>query len=386
VKVLLVSSYFPPSGGGLELYVERLAESLTLLPRTSVTVLTGRWPSSLDPQEEYAGFQVRRVPIRFRVSNTPIDPAWVFNLKSVVREIAPDVIVVNVPVVGLSNAVAAVSGDIPVVVVLHAATNLKKGHAAFNIVARLYEATAGAWLLRQATRILAVSSYVQEAVPDRWQGKALTVNTGVPITPLDSPPRYSRRFVFLGQLERAHSWKGLEQIIEACALCRSAGTPVELIVGGDGNDRDRYESMVERLRLGEFVTFRGWIGADERRLLLASATATVLYPTTANDALPLVILESWEAGTAVIVSKIGALPSIVRHGSDALLVEPDNPKLLAEELMRLAENTQQADELGQAGRRRVTTDFNWAVQCKEIEGLLRSLSIEHHTRHGIRHD
>jgi glycosyltransferase involved in cell wall biosynthesis len=144
--------------------------------------------------------------------------------------------------------------------------------------------------------------------------------------------------------------------------------------------------MVERLQLGEFVTFRGWIGADERRLLLASATATVLYPTTANDALPLVILESWEAGTAVIVSKIGALPSIVRHGSDALLVEPDNPKLLAEELMRLAENTQQADELGQAGRRRVTTDFNWAVQCKEIEGLLRSLSIEHHTRHGIRHD
>jgi glycosyltransferase involved in cell wall biosynthesis len=376
MRVLLVSSYFPPSGGGAAGYVERLAESLALLPDTEVTVLTGRWPSSLDPREDQAGFHIRRVPIRFRISNTPIDPAWVFNLRKVVREIAPDVIVVNVPVPGLSNAVAAVSGRIPVVVVLHAATTLKKGHAAFNIVVRLYEATAGAWLLGRATRILSYSTYVQGTVPDRWQGKALTINSGVPIQPLDAPPRSARRFVFLGQLDRTHSWKGLEEIIEACALCRSAGTPVELIVGGDGDDRARYQSIVERLHLGDLVTFLGWVGAEERRSLLASATATVLYPNTSNDALPFVILESWEAGTPVIVSRIGSLPSIVQPGSDAVLVGPDNPKLLAEELLRLAEDTQLADEMGRAGRRRVETEFNWGIQSKLVEGLLRTLSID----------
>jgi glycosyltransferase involved in cell wall biosynthesis len=351
-----------------------LAESLSRLPDTDVTVLTSRWPSSLDPREEYAGVHIRRVPIRFHISNTPIDPGWVVNLKKVVREIAPDVIVVNVPVPGLSNAVAAVSGRIPVVVVLHAATTLKKGHAAFNVLARLYEATAGAWLLHQATRILAYSSYVQETLPDRWQGKALTINSGVPIQPLDPSPRSPRRFVFLGQLDRTHSWKGLDGIIEACALCRSAGAPVELVVGGDGNDRARYESIVERLRLGEFVTFRGQVGPEERRSLLMTATATVLYPTTSNDALPFVILESWEAGTPVIVSRIGSLPSVVHPGSDALLVEPDNPELLAEELMRLADDPQLADELGAAGRRRVMTEFNWDIQSKVVEELLRTLS------------
>ena len=132
----------------------------------------------------------------------------------------------------------------------------------------------------------------------------VTVNNGVRVMDPDPQPRrrVPGRFVFLGQLDRTHAWKGLEQVLEACALCRSAGTSVELVVGGDGDDRARYEDMVRRLGLGDQVAFRGWVDADERRQLLASAMATVVYPTTANAALPTVICESWEAGTPVIVA------------------------------------------------------------------------------------
>ncbi len=373
MKVLLVSAYFHPSVGGLELYVKRLAESLVVLPGTNVTVLTSRWPASLDAEEVYDDIEIRRVPIRFRFSNTPIDPAWIVNMRRTVRAIAPDVIVVNVPVPGLSNAAAAVAKDIPVVVVLHAATTLKKGHTAFNVVARMYEATAGAWLLKEATRIVAVSSYVAATVPSRWQSKVVTVNNGVRVQPLDAPPRLPRRFVFLGQLDRTHAWKGLEKIIEACALCRSAGTPVDLVVAGDGNDRARYEAMVDRLGLDERVTFRGWVDAEERRALLATATAVVVYPTTENDALPTVIPESWEAGTPVIAGAIGALPSIVKDGSDGLIVEPANPHRLAAALCNLADDAGLTERLGKAGRARVLVEFDWERQVAVIESLLHGI-------------
>ncbi len=131
--------------------------------------------------------------------------------------------------------------------------------------------------------------------------------------------------------------------------------------------------MAARLGLRR-VSFRGWVGAEERRSLLATATATIVYPTTCNDALPTVILESWEAGTPVVASRIGALPTIVNDSSDGLLVEPANPGALAEALMRVAGDGQLAAQLGAAGRRRVLAEFDWDDQVTKMEDLLGSLT------------
>ncbi len=373
MNVLLVASYFHPNVGGLEEYVKRLGQSLASRPGTTVTVLTVRWPAGLEATETYGDVQVRRVPARWRVSNTPLSPAWPVSLRRVIREISPDVVVVNVPVPGLANVVASVCGALPLVVVLHAATTLKAGHPAFNLLARCYEATAGARLLARADRIVAVSPYVRDTLPGRWQAKTLVVNNAVPVQPLEASARGPRRFVFLGQLNRTHAWKGLDQVLAACAQCRTSDAPVELVVGGDGDDLGRYREVADRLGLGR-VSFRGWIGAEERRSLLASATATIVYPTTSNDALPTVILESWEAGTPVVASRIGALPTIVKDSSDGLLVEPGNPGALAETLMRVAGDARLAAELGAAGRRRVLAEFDWAAQVEKMEDILHSLT------------
>jgi rhamnosyl/mannosyltransferase len=294
-------------------------------------------------------------------------------LRRVISEISPDVVVVNVPVPGLGNVVAGVCGTLPLVVVLHAATTLKAGHPAFNLLARSYEATAGARLLRRADHIVAVSSYVRGTLPARWQAKTLVVNNAVAVRPLEPSDRGPRRFVFLGQLNRTHAWKGLDQVLAACAQCQTSDAPVELVVGGDGDDLSRYRDVAARLGLRR-VSFRGWVGAEERRSLLATATATIVYPTTCNDALPTVILESWEAGTPVVASRIGALPTIVNDSSDGLLVEPANPGALAEALMRVAGDGQLAAQLGAAGRRRVLAEFDWDDQVTKMEDLLGSLT------------
>jgi glycosyltransferase involved in cell wall biosynthesis len=199
------------------------------------------------------------------------------------------------------------------------------------------------------------------------------VNNAVPVRPLEPSARRPRRFVFLGQLNRTHAWKGLDQVLAACAQCRTSDAPIELVVGGDGDDLGRYREVAERLGLGR-VSFRGWIGAEERRALLSTATATIVYPTTSNDALPTVVLESWEAGTPVVASRIGALPTIVNDAADGLLVEPGNPGALAEALMRVAADDQLAAELGAAGRRRVLAEFDWDLQVTRMEDLLRSLT------------
>jgi len=162
--------------------------------------------------------------------------------------------------------------------------------------------------------------YVRGTVPARWQAKTLVVNNAVAVRPLEPSARRPRRFVFLGQLNRTHAWKGLDQVLAACAQCSTSDAPVELVVGvtattgaiSGGGDAPRPAwGQLSRL--------------DRRRreaLPPGDSDGNDVYPTTCNDALPTVILESWEAGTPVVASRIGALPSIVKDASDGLLVEP----------------------------------------------------------------
>ena len=65
---------------------------------------------------------------------------------------------------------------------------------------------------------------------------------------------------------------------------------------------------------------------------------------------------------------------------DAVVVEPSKPRLLAEALRALAEDTERAERMGKAGRARVEAEFNWENQVTQIERLLRGLAHNEHAR------
>ena len=66
-------------------------------------------------------------------------------------------------------------------------------------------------------------------------------------------------------------------------------------------------------------------------------------------------------GKPVISTKVGAIPEIVDHGKTGFLVEPKNPKQIAEAILKLASDEKLRSKLGSEGRRKAREKYDWDI-------------------------
>ncbi len=373
MKVLIATPYFWPQVGGMENYAQSLARGLSEAG-CEVVVVCGDRAVRRPTLDEVDGYPVWRLPVWRVVSNTPVNLAWWRQLRRVIRTERPDVINAHTPVPFMVDMVTWAAGRRPVVVTYHAATLLKPGSALMWLVTRGYLALQVLTLAR-ARAIIAVSEYVREHLP-LWQGKTTVVPNAVTAVG-GARDATGTGLAFVSNLEPTHRWKGLDLILDALAILKRDGSAVNLTVIGDGADRPRYEQRVQELGLGERVNFAGRLVGRDRDALVREAAAVVLYPTTANDAFPTVMLEAWAQGVAVIAAASGPLPSLVDDGVTGLLVTPNNADALAQALRGTLDRPAQLLALGEAGRRLVAREYTWPRQVERTLAVLGAVVTGH---------
>lgn len=372
MKVLIATPYFWPRVGGLENYARFLARGLTESGYEVVVVcgdLTVRRPT----RDQVDGHAVWRLPVQQVVSNTPVNLAWWFQLRRIIRTERPDVINAHTPVPFMVDMVTLAAGKRPVVVTYHAATLFKPGTALMSLLIRGYLAVQ--WLtLARARAIIAVSPYVRERLSP-WQGKTSVVPNAVSSVAA-SRDTAGTGLVFVSNLEPSHRWKGLDLLLDALAILTRDGLAVGLTVVGDGADRERYEQRVRQLELSAHVHCVGKLVGADRDAIVRQASAVVLYPTTANDAFPTVMLEAWAQGVAVIAAASGPLPSLVDDGETGILIEPNNADALARALRAALVDPARLNRLGEAGRQLVAREYTWPHQVERTRAILEAVAAD----------
>lgn len=124
-------------------------------------------------------------------------------------------------------------------------------------------------------------------------------------------------FLFVGRLSPE---KGLTTLIEAAALLPH----VSLRVAGEGPQSFLLNNAPGVTHLGSLPT-----GAVRQEMNRALA---LVVPSISYETFGLVIVESFATATPVIASRIGPLAELVRDGETGLLVEPGNPRDLADKM------------------------------------------------------
>src|SRR5437667_4672077 len=112
-KIIIVTPYFYPRTGGLENYAFNIAKGLKKKNRWNVTVITSNHLGNKKTKEFIEGIKIYRLPILFKISNTPINPMWYFDIKKIIFEEKPDVINAHSPVPFIADITASVSAEIP---------------------------------------------------------------------------------------------------------------------------------------------------------------------------------------------------------------------------------------------------------------------------------
>jgi len=133
--------------------------------------------------------------------------------------------------------------------------------------------------------------------------------------------------LFVGALKRR---KGIEDLLEAVHLLAGQSRRVHLNVVGSGPTRYLAHLMDRCRQLGicDCVEFLGYRSSDEIAKLHEQSQVFVLPSHVENS--PNSVAEAMVSGVPVIASKVGGIPSMIRHLDTGLLVEPQSPQELAD--------------------------------------------------------
>jgi glycosyltransferase involved in cell wall biosynthesis len=217
--------------------------------------------------------------------------------------------------------------------------------------------------LRRAARLIAISQALAEfavRVEGAPAGKVACIHYGL------DPARFLAR-AEAGRLRREMGWgeaapvvlfvgrltaqKGVETLAaaweEVVARCPAA----RLVVAGDGGLRPRLEAM--QARPAANLHLLGW-RSDVASLML---DADVVVVPSLWEGFGLVTLEAMAARKPVVASRVSSLPEIVVDGETGLLVPPADSNSLAEAMLRLLGDRDEAQMFGSAGRRRLESQF-----------------------------
>jgi glycosyltransferase involved in cell wall biosynthesis len=117
------------------------------------------------------------------------------------------------------------------------------------------------------------------------------------------------------------------------------------------------------------VTFHGYVSrAQVARLIDQARAGLVLLHPTENypDAYPVKMFEYMAAGLPVIASDFPLWREIVQAAGCGLLVDPLDSAAIAASMCWMLDHPQEADEMGQRGRKAVEGKYNWEFESKKL--------------------
>lgn len=108
-----------------------------------------------------------------------------------------------------------------------------------------------------------------------------------------------------------------------------------VMIGPDKGDGSMQElrRLIHDLQLGDRVTIMGGISKSEVPYWLSQAD--IFLNTTNFDNTPVTVLEAMASGLCVVSTNVGGLPYILNHGEDALLVPPNSPESMGDQVRQL---------------------------------------------------
>jgi len=233
--------------------------------------------------------------------------------------------------------------------------------------------------LRQAEVVLAISEYTKDelikhnAIPaekikllpctlDPYWQMASTLTQSE-----HSPPM----ILSVTRMSKDDRYKGIDNVIKSIPdVVREVG-PVEYRVIGRGTDVPRLQALAAGLGVSRYVNFMGGLSDAELRDQYQHCSLFVM--PSKKEGFGIVFLEAMAYGKAVIGGAHGGTPSVVKDGETGLLVDSSNVPDITHSIVNLLRDKKLREKFGEAGRRRLLSDFTFEKFEHNLDEVLRPL-------------
>ena len=369
MKIMVVAAYFPPHIGGAENYAYNIAKGLKEEYNWEIVVITSNHEEKKYKEKIVDGIKIYLLPRWFKISNTPINPLWYFQIKRIIKNEKPDIINAHTPVPFISDVTARVCGDIPFILTYHTGAMMLKGKLLEDLLIKFYESSILKVTLKKAKKIICPSDFVRFDFLKNYSDKTTTVTPGVDIN-IFKPKIYNskNKILFVGSLKGAEKYKGLEYLLSAVNIIKKNIKDVKLTVVGDGNYVMYYKKLCKNLGITRNVVFKGKLIG--RNLIEQYQKSNVSVLPSLSESFGIVLIEAMACKRPVIGSNIGGILSVIDNNENGLLVPPKDPEALADAIMEILKNSKLAKKMGENGYKKVKENFLWDKQIEKTKKII----------------
>ena len=170
----------------------------------------------------------------------------------------------------------------------------------------------------------------------------------------------------IGMVSVLRSWKGHPDFLTAARAVKERIPSAFFVVVGEGPRRMQIEEQLLSDNLEDYVFLTGH--RDEIPQILKDLDVFVL-PSYANEGVPQALLQAMAVGRPVVASRVGGIPEVVGHGVQGFLCDPQNPKALADSIIRMIENPAEAQRMAQAAREHVVANYSLESMVHRLEEI-----------------
>ncbi len=181
--------------------------------------------------------------------------------------------------------------------------------------------------------------------------------------------------LFVGGLDRAHYFKGVDHLIRAFKLVidhLSSGRYILLIVG-QGDLKPSYEKLVQDLKIEDNIIFVDQVSDEDLPKYYNLTDLFVLPSIDKSEAFGLVLLEAMACAKPCLASDLAGVRTVIESGKTGSLVDPQNVDDLAKKIVYLLINEDLSKKLGQLGWKKVKEKYSWRKVGKRLEKCYQSL-------------
>ncbi len=379
MRILLVTWNYPPKMGGMEMMLSQLVENL--LPHAEVDVLAPHAaPSDLGLEKSKPNKQIIRPSrdgLRWFFLST------LFSGLQLLGRQPYDVIIAGSTLVTPLTYLLGRFAKLPTVVNVYG-LDVIYPHPLYQWIVRTFLPRAdGVFAISQAAKEAAIQQGVS---PERVSIISPGVNFAE-FANLDfqKPKELDGRLILLsaGRLAKR---KGILQFISHSfpAIVKACPNVLFLVVGENPtlslthkeDLRTQIEAEVHRLGLEKHVQLLGRVDRKQLIQLYHDCDVFVLPAIkVAGDmeGFGIVLIEASAAAKAVVSTRLGGIPDAVADGESGLLVEAESWDNLSTAIIKLLQNESLRQQMGQFGRQRVQTEFDWPIVGRRYAEKLANL-------------
>jgi len=174
--------------------------------------------------------------------------------------------------------------------------------------------------------------------------------------------------ILIGAVGRLDRVKGFDVLLKVFSKIKKENSHLKLAIVGGGGERKNLEKLIKEKNLVKQVSLLGE-RHDVPKLL--NAFDIFVLPSR-QEGFGIVLLEAAACKKPIVATRIGGIPEFIKDGFNGLLVEPENPEMLAQKINLLLKSVNLRKKIAENAFKTIV-DFDIKKIAKQYKKIYQSL-------------